>query len=182
MYEKIGYLAGVIAGVVIGLVLVMILFKFANKNKRVATTYDERQKIIRGNGYKFSFYTVITALAVLGVFDLSGFVIPVSNTILYYTVILLGVVVCITYDVFKDAYWGMNNDKVRYGIMMFVIAICNFAGCIGLFKNGFFVDGKLSNLFVNFECGCLMCYLGLLCIVKYIIEKNRKAGDDNEES
>ena len=53
---------GMVFGLMIGLVIAVILLKFANKDHRFKTQYDERQESIKGRGYKYSFYTLASKL------------------------------------------------------------------------------------------------------------------------
>ena len=51
--------AGIPVGIAVGIILVVIILRFINRNKKVTTEYDERQKQIRGEGYKIAFFAVL---------------------------------------------------------------------------------------------------------------------------
>ena len=53
-----GKMTGILTGVVIGLVVLAVIFVICNKNRKLKTEYDERQQILRGNGYRFGFYAM----------------------------------------------------------------------------------------------------------------------------
>ena len=46
-------------GICIGLIFCVIIFRFANRNKKLKSEYDERQLQIRGRSYMFAFYAVV---------------------------------------------------------------------------------------------------------------------------
>ena len=40
--------AGIPVGIAVGIILVVIILRYINRNKKITTEYDERQKQIRG--------------------------------------------------------------------------------------------------------------------------------------
>lgn len=56
---------GVIMGLATGLIITAILMTFFNKDGRLKTQYDERQKSVRGRAYKYGFYGIVITNAIL---------------------------------------------------------------------------------------------------------------------
>ena len=56
---------GVTIGIIVGLIVAIFIIRYVNRNKKLTTEYDEMQKQIRGEGYKYAFYTVMILEAVL---------------------------------------------------------------------------------------------------------------------
>ena len=63
---------GVTIGIIVGLILTIFVIRYVNRNKKLTTKYDEMQKQIRGEGYKYAFYAVLILEAVLCVLTLEG--------------------------------------------------------------------------------------------------------------
>ena len=58
---NIAYIIGVIVGVAVGLVLTFLLIRYSRTDKKIKPKYDERQELIRGRGFKYAFYTRLSA-------------------------------------------------------------------------------------------------------------------------
>ena len=56
---------GLPVGIMVGLVLVVILLKYINRDKKLKTEYDERQKIARGRSYMFGFYALVISNVIM---------------------------------------------------------------------------------------------------------------------
>ena len=44
---------GVTIGIIVGLIIAIFIIRYVNRNKKLTTEYDEMQKQIRGEGYKY---------------------------------------------------------------------------------------------------------------------------------
>ena len=55
---------GVTIGIIVGLILTIFVIRYVNRNKKLTTEYDEMQKQIRGEGYKYAFYAALRFLLV----------------------------------------------------------------------------------------------------------------------
>ena len=84
---SIGKLVGSLVGFVIGIVLVLIVSKFANKNRKVKTEYDERQKVLRGEGYKYGFYAMAIYAALNTILGIADCALPVEPSVYNFTYI-----------------------------------------------------------------------------------------------
>ncbi|MBO4903208.1 MAG: hypothetical protein J5518_10480 [Lachnospiraceae bacterium] len=147
---NIGKLAGVLTGFVVGIVLVAVIARFANRNKKMKTEYDERQNVIRGMGYKYGFYAVVLYAALQTILAVAGIELPMAPEVLAFSYIFLGVTVTFVYCVLNDAYWGLNNNRRRYLILMGLIMLLNGAGVARAIADGsLIVDGKLSTMGMN---------------------------------
>ena len=92
-----GLAAGVMVGVIFALILCAVLFRFANKDKKIKTEYDERQKEIRGRGYTIGFYTMVALLAVESLWSMSGNSFPLPDYIMYFLTVIMAAVGAIAY-------------------------------------------------------------------------------------
>lgn len=154
-----------------GIGIALFSAKKMNKDNKVKTKYDERQLKIRGDAFKYGFFAtlisngLIMALAASGIEKFLG-----MNA--YFIPIFIGIVVQMTYSVFKDAYFGMNNKRNNYLVFMAIIGLINFAIAILATVNGELIeDGVLQAPFLNYLCGGLFVVLAGDLLVKGLIDK-----------
>ena len=105
--------AGVAAGIVVGLIVAIALFAIANNNRKIKTEYDERQQKVRGDAYRYAFYTVIICEVILFILAFGEISLPVPAYVLHFAGMIAGVLVLSGYCIWKDAYWGLNNNRRR---------------------------------------------------------------------
>lgn len=169
---------GVITGLMVGLILCVVLFKFANKDKRTKTEYDERQQLVRGKAYTYSFYTMVIAQAVLMVIESFDIDIPMIPFVKYFAVVVVGCIPLAVYSVWNDAYWGLNNDKKRWNLILIIAFAINVLAFVGPVMAGSFLeDGKLGLPFANLMVIVLLVIIVILRIVKDHLDK--AAGEED---
>ena len=84
---------GIIIGIVLGLILIAVITKISNSDFRTTTKYDERQVIVRGNGYKYGFWTMAILMLSYSFFEW-GYPeiaerIPVQRFYVYFMIMLI---------------------------------------------------------------------------------------------
>ena len=164
-----GTSAGFAIGIMVGLVIVVLLFKYANKDGRIRTEYDERQKTVRGKAYRFAFYAELFAQAVLMWVFMSGIKLPVEDYALLFIAVIFGCLVLATYCIWNDVYWGLNNDRKRYHIIFIIAIILNIIPVAGAVRTGtLFENGKLGMPMLNIVVLVMIAYIYLLLLVKKI--------------
>ena len=87
--------AGVAVGIFVGLIVALFLIKLANSNRKVKSEYDERQLRVRGDAYRYAFYTVVIWEAVLIVLAYGDFHLPVPDLALHFAGIVAGVILVV---------------------------------------------------------------------------------------
>lgn len=168
---NMGKLFGAIVGFAVGIILVIIVAKFANKNKKVKTEYDERQKLLRGEGYKYGFYAVLAYAAVTSLLGIANVSLPMEPSVYGFSYVFVGVVVDVGYCIFHDCYWGLNNNRVKWLLVMLFAAIINIITTVGAILNGeFFNNGMISSPGINMFCSLLLIILAVCVLIKSIIE------------
>lgn len=159
--------AGVAVGIIIGLIIAFALILIANNNRKVKTQYDERQLRVRGDAYRYAFYTVVIYDVILFVVEIGGFALPLEGYVLHFAGILLGVLVLSGYCIWKDAYWGLNNNRKRYGIILVVAGLLNALPVVMTLVAG---DGD-SFPWVNLLTTVMLLVVGVELLAKHILEK-----------
>lgn len=170
------YAAGLAFGILAALIIFIIFWKF--KKKTMKGTFDERQELVKGKGYKYAFFTVL----ILMTFDLLaesyGVIddLPLPRSLILFIMVLAGVMVYALYCIRNDSYFGVGNDTRTYRAMMWVILALNaFSGITGL-REGVMVDGKI--VFGPFLSLIFAASFAVLLIALYV----RKRGSVSEES
>ena len=154
MYN-IGRMFGVISGVLIGLVIAVIMLRFVNKNKKMTAEYDEMQKLVRGRGYMYAFYTVLVFEALMCV---------------------LSVTLHACYCIWHNAYVGLNMNLKRYVIIMAVVSVFNLWVAFTAWREGeLFSDGMFRAQTINLLCGLMFAVIGVVGLAKMIIGREEDA-------
>lgn len=164
------YALEVLVGVLVGLLLGVVFMKAINRDGKIKTEYDERQKEARGKGYMYGFWAIIIANALLFTFS-NSFDMTVLGSTVYFMPILVGVIVQVTYCIFKDAYVGLNNNMTRFVIIMSIVTVFNlFVGVKAYLDGELIKQGTVSSAFVNVLCGGIFLILTIELGIKKILD------------
>ena len=120
---------GVTIGIIVGLILTIFVIRYVNRNKKLTTKYDEMQKQIRGEGYKYAFYAVLILEAVLCVLTM-GIVLPAEPYVVHFFAIFVGITVQACYCIWRGAYIGQNTNLQRYVILMAIVSVFNLSSAV----------------------------------------------------
>ena len=166
--------AGLAVGIVVGLVVAVALILISNNNRKVRTEYDERQLRVRGDAYRYAFYSVIICEVILLVLAYGEFTLPVPEYVLHFGGILIGCLVLCTHCIWKDAYWGLNNNRRRYGIILVVAGLLNAIPLYGALSHRTTLDFPYVNL--------LTCIMLLVVGVELLLKQflDRRAENSGE--
>ena len=163
---------GVVIGILIGLIICVFLFKYANKDHKAKTEYDERQKEIRGRAYRAAFYTAMILEAVMLVLYFGELPLPFDPYMAHAAVIFISCTVLACYAVWNGAYWGLNNDRRRYYYTLGVTVILNAIPVVMTAVNGGLIeDGKLSPAFINLLVLVMLAVIGIVMAVRNYLDR-----------
>ena len=179
MNANIARAVGVAVGILVGLIIAVVLVRFANKNKKYKTEYDERQIKVRGDAYRYAFYTVVVFEVILFLLKLGEVSRPVHDAVIHIAGVLLGCIVLCVYSIWKDAYWGINNNRKRYGIVMLLCGVFNLIPVVAAFADGSMVqDGIVTGPVINLMVCVMMLLIGAELLLKHILEKRSDQPED----
>ena len=179
MNANVARAVGVAVGILIGLVIAVLLVRFANKNKKYKTEYDERQLRVRGDAYRYAFYTMAVIEVILFILKLAEVSLPVHDAVLHIASVLIGCIVLCVYSIWKDAYWGINNNRKRYGVVMVVCGLLNLIPVVGAFAEGSMVqDGMITGPVINLMVCIMLLLIGFELLLKHILEKRAEQPED----
>ena len=157
--------AGLAIGIMVGLIIAVILLKVSNRDKKTMTEYDERQKAI-------AISNVI--MLVLGIENMDYIKMLGMNA--FFTPILVGILIQISYSIFNDSYYGLNNNVGRYTAIMTIVSAINIvAGVFEWVHGGFIQNGAVYNAFINLEVGVLFIVICIELFIKKAIDKKQDA-------
>ena len=146
--------AGITVGLLVGLILVAVFFKIANRDHRAKTDYDERQREIRGNGYRYAFYTLVIYDTVLIFMEVAEISLPVE----LYQLIFGGIVLA--------------------GMVLAGYTVWNAIPVIGAVKTGGLIrDGRFQSAMLNVICLVMLVCLGVLLLLREYLDK-KEAGEE----
>ena len=166
--------AGVTFGIIIGLILAIALILISNNNRKIKSEYDERQLRVRGDAYRYAFYTVLICEVILFILAFGEFSLPVPEYVLHFAGILIGCLVLSGYCIWKDAYWGLNNNRKRYGIILVIAGLLNALPLISLLTSPQNSDFPYINVLT-----CVMLVaVGIELLIKHMIDKRAEAAED----
>lgn len=171
------YATGLAFGIVTALIIFAVVWKFSKKSMK--GTFDERQELVRGRGYKYASFTMLALLVLdlllesFGAFE----TLPVTRTLAIFIMILAGVMVYALYCIKNDSYFGVGTDSRTYRAVMWIVIVCNaVSGFTGL-KEGAMEDGKLA----FGPCASLLFCLAFVIIMISIGIKQRNAAAEEAE-
>ena len=172
------YATGLAFGIVTALIIFALIWKFSKKSMK--GTFDERQELVRGRGYRYACFTMLGFLVLdllvesLGAFE----TLPVSRTLGIFVIILAGVMVYALYCIKNDSYFGVGTDTRTYRAVMWVVIVCNaISGFTGL-KDGAMEDGKLA----FGPCASLLfCLAFVIIMISLSIKQRNMAAEEAAE-
>ena len=145
------------------------------RHKKLTTEYDEMQKQIRGEGYKYAFYAVLILEAVLCVLTM-GIVLPAEPYVVHFFAIFVGITVQACYCIWRGAYIGQNTNLQRYVILMAIVSVFNLSSAFMAWRAGeLFADGKFQAPAVNLLCGLMFAVIGIVGLVKKVTDREEEA-------
>ncbi|MCR4907622.1 MAG: hypothetical protein K5985_02255 [Lachnospiraceae bacterium] len=174
-----GISLGFVVGLMVAAVIVVCIYKYANKDGKVKTEYDERQKAIRGNAYRYAFYTEIFTQTLILWLLMSKIELPVENYALLFIGIIAGCTVLAGYCIWKDAYWGLNNNHRRYNIIIIVGIILNiFPVAMQAMSGTLIENGKIGMPMLNITVLVMMAVVYIEILIKRAVSKKAEAEEE----
>ena len=171
------YMAGLIFGFIIAFVIFLVLSFLHRKDKKAH--YDERQQLIRGEGFKISFaaVTILNLMYSLVAYDylreiISPQIVIIANS-------FIGVLIYTVYCIFNDAYMQVGQKTGKWVALICLVIFCNGSAVYvnrdrGLSFNGY-VNGSLLNIII-------IIFFSAILISFFIKQLLERKCEHNEES
>lgn len=166
MFKSLGF----VVGLCVALVLTMILLKLANTDRRARTQYDERQALIRGRGYRFSFFAMLIYEVVMLGLELGEVALPFERYLLHFGAIAVGALTLASYCIWKDCYWGINNNRTRYIAVFAAVVLLNAIPVV----SGIMGGSPWQDYSINIVCMIMLLVLVVELAVKAIADRREE--------
>ena len=173
---KLGMLVGMLVGAAVGIILIAFILKYVKTDKRDEAKYDERQLKVRGDGFKYGFFTGLFYNMILCLIHIAEIKIPIAEEVLLFLCIIISVSVYAIYCIRKEAYISLNESASRFKIMFSALGVMNIGiGLMAYFHGGMIVDGVLTFRCLNLLCGIFLLVIAIvLHIHMKLIEKEEE--------
>ena len=100
---------------------------------------------------------------------------PVEPFVLHFGGIFLGCVVVAGYSIWNGAYWGLNNDRRKYLIVLAATVILNaFPVVMTAIHGGLLENGKLSPVFINLLALVMLAAMGIVMVIRDRMDRNEE--------
>lgn len=160
------------------LVFVAIWVFFICMGRKGMDNYDERQEINRSKAHKAAFITVC-AWETLYFFtsSIAEISIPVEDSVMTFSGVLIGVCVYALTCIFTDAYFPINQSYKNFSIaMMAAIGIMDIIVSISrIADRSILTDGKLNNTALNLLAGLILLTVSVACLIKKGTDRKHSA-------
>ncbi|MBP3460773.1 MAG: hypothetical protein J6K58_16405 [Lachnospiraceae bacterium] len=163
---------GVLCGGLVGVILVVVLLRLTKKDGSIKCKYDERQQAVRGRGFKYGFFTLMFYDLVYAWIDEILGRRYFENSVGMIVGIFLGVLVYVSYCIWHEGYFSLNENPKKVLIVFAVIAIMNFAVfAVQLNRGNVIENGILTFRCVNLLCGIMFLIVFGVLLIKAICNK-----------
>ncbi len=157
---KWSYVAGFVVGILL-VVLIKFLFDRRKTEQKKGCDYDERQRLARGEAFKYGFFTLLAWVVFTSVICEDGMPQWCSLLVLNMTGVGLALLVFGCYCIAKDAYMSLREKPLSMYIVTGVAGFSNLGVALHHFgeQGGLFEDGKLGLSMVNLILGIVFIVL-----------------------
>ncbi|MBO4678742.1 MAG: hypothetical protein J5626_03655 [Lachnospiraceae bacterium] len=165
------FLAGcVVYGLLMGLLIFSMCYKGNSRPE-----YDERQKLVIGNAYKWAFCTMAALLLIYSLLSYSGMADFMSPAIFCEAAIIVGAAVVASYTLINDGYFAVNAISGRMMGIFAGLFLLTLIGTVRFIMTGmFFKDGR-------FGTGFILLLITLMTATILTIWLVKRKTDDTEE-
>ncbi len=166
---------GVAVGIAVGIVIVLVLMRVWNKDGRMKTRYDEMQQKIRGQAYKYAFWTVLIGEVIFYLLYCMDVNLPIDAATSHIIPVFIGITVQAGYSIWNDAYVGLNTNIKKFIIIAIVVALINFLSAgIAIYSGSMVENGVLQLPVMNLFVGVIFIVLGIIALIKTAISSKQE--------
>ena len=171
-HQTITFLAGC---TVYGLLMGLLIFSLCYKGSR--PEYDERQKLVIGNGYKYAFYTLFALMLIYSLLSYSGMSDFMSPSVFCEAAVIVGIAVFAIYTTVNDGYFAVNVMSGRMtGIFTVLFLLLLLASAFNVVNGHVFAKGR-------FEIGIIFVLLTVvvgILLTLFFVKRKTATGEEEE--
>ena len=105
--------------------------------------------------------------ALMLVLEIGQIALPLPSYILHFAGIIVGCIVLAGYCIWKDVYWGLNNNRKRYAVIFLICAALNAIPVVPMITGKTSLDSGWLNVIVLI----MMAVIGIELIIKEIMDR-----------
>ena len=174
-YYSLGVITGIAVGTVIGILFLIIFLKTTKTDGSIKCKYDERQEIVRGKGFKYAFFTVLIYNFAVACVAVAFEKLPIDSSGLLMLGAIVGLLVYVTYAIWNEAYFSLNENPKKVMIALAFIGLFNLAlGIMQMVEGRFLENGVLTYRSINFFIGVVFVIIFIVLAVKQICQKREE--------
>ncbi len=167
---------GMFCGIATGIVLVILIMRILRGKKGLGEEFDEMQTAARGRAYMYAYAAMMLYEAAMFLLRLFEVKLPLDGPAVHIIAVFLGLLVQVSYCVWHNAYFGLNTDKKRFGIIFVLASLCNRRPVIRVLVDGsMFGQGEMAPQFVNLLCVLVFAILGIELLLKAAVDRREEA-------
>lgn len=166
-------------GILTGLLVAILFLLTSITDTSTRRKYDERQLLAQRNAYRYAFFTMIGFSVLMLCWYLTD--LPAFATqpgVLLFLNAILGILVYAVYAIWHDAYFALNESRVKLIICFVTLGLINLIAAGHCILSGeFLTDGKLNSLSINLFCGIL----SITVLTTILLKKQKEKREQKEE-
>lgn len=172
MIMNLGVTIAAFVGMFVGILVVAVFLKFTKTDKSAKWNYDERQKMVRGKGYEYGFFSMLILNVFLTVLRIGEIRLPVKDSVIHFMSIVVGVGVYAGYCILKDGYFALNENKKAVIVLFVVVGILNLlSGVHSMWDGSIIENGMINENAINLLCAMLFLGIFIVLMIKRMITK-----------
>lgn len=172
-----GYALGVFLVLFVAIALWVFMKKMSTTDGRTKCSFDERQELVRGRGFKYGFFTLIVYnMAICCVSGVSPQLLSYIDAELQMFVgVALSIVVFACYCIWHEGYFALNERPKRLLIIFAFVAIINtIIGIVNAIDGMYVVEGVLTFSCSNIVCAAMFYIIFAVLLMKTISNKKEE--------
>lgn len=159
----------------VGLLIGLLLLVSIKNNENALGQYDERQRVIRGEGAQVALLTEGVLIGVTAVLEIAGISLPVDNALVLFTILIIGIGVYSCILIWKDAFYAINENSVKHMVILGIVIVFNSAFAVmSIVLKTAVSDGIVRISSLSFVCTIFLLVLFVLLLVKRSINKKEE--------
>lgn len=167
---SLGHYLGVFTGFCVSIVIVILLMAASKSDHSLKCKYDERQERVRGKAFKLGFFVLLIYNFLYLMFgDLVETVAPRHIVLIFG--ICFSAAVYVSYAIWNDGYFSLNEKPRRVIAMLAAVSALNFAvGARNFLHNSDsydIMDGE-----INIICGSMVLAVFIVMLIKQMRGKD----------
>ena len=161
----------------------VLLFTLITKGASVKERYDERQELEKGKAFRYAFFTTLILTLLFLCVESNGIPLPVESSMLYVISSFVGITVFVTYCIWHESYFALNQNKGSLMFLFVLIGLLNLIiGIISILEGTMIQNGIITFHATNLLCAAMFLILFVtMSLKKLSLKKEHSESEEDEE-